>query len=136
MIQVTEELVEQGRLFDAVCALEIIEHVNYPKEFVDTCAKLLKPNGFLFLSTINRNPISYIGTIAIAENILGWVPRGTHQLEKYVKPEELKEFCESAELKVLDTSGMTLNPFTQKWSLAEGKTFVDMAMNYIMTARK
>jgi ubiquinone biosynthesis O-methyltransferase len=83
-----EELVKQNRQFDAVCALEIIEHVLDPKDFVKNCSKLtkarlglMKTNGFMFFSTINRTPISYLGTIILAENILNWVPKGTHTFE-------------------------------------------------------
>lgn len=131
-----EELVHQKRLFDAVCALEILEHVSDPQDFLYQCSQLVKPGGFLFFSTINRTPLSYIGTILLAEKVLGWVPNGTHSYEKYITPKELESYCVEAGITIYDTTGMIYNPITKTWSLAPGKNCNDFAMNYIMTGRK
>jgi 2-polyprenyl-6-hydroxyphenyl methylase/3-demethylubiquinone-9 3-methyltransferase len=132
----TEDLVNEKRLFDSICALEILEHVSDPQDFINSCFKLIKPGGILFFSTINRTPISYLATIALAEHVLKWVPPGTHQYEKYITPFELEAFVLNAGGTVLDTTGMVYNPFLNKWSLASGKGCADLAMNYIVTARK
>lgn len=129
-------MVNQGHAFDSVCALEILEHVTDPQEFINSCFKLVKPGGLLFFSTINRTPISYLATIALAEHILKWVPPGTHQHDKYITPIELEGFVLNAGGLVLDTTGMVYNPLMDKWTLASGKSCADLAMNYIVTARK
>ena len=85
---------------------------------------------------MNRNVLSYFSTIILAEHVLGWVPKGTHSIEKYIKPTELESFCDSAGLKVRDISGMAYNPLLQKWSLLEGKSCADLAINYILTSQK
>ena len=131
-----EELVHHKRLFDVVCALEILEHVSNPQDFLFNCSKLVKPGGFLFLSTINRTPISYIGTILLAEKLFSWVPSGTHSYEKYISPNELESYCNEAGVTVYDTSGMIYNPISRSWNLASSKNGCDLAMNYIITGRK
>jgi 2-polyprenyl-6-hydroxyphenyl methylase/3-demethylubiquinone-9 3-methyltransferase len=128
-----EELLLLGKQYDCVCALEIVEHVTDPKDFVKVCNALVKPGGYIFYSTINRTLLGYLGTIAIAENILGWVPKGTHTFEKYVKPEELTRYIEDSGAKVLDVTGMGYNPLTKQWSL-EGCEHPQM--NYIVTAQR
>lgn len=87
-------------------SLEVLEHVQNQSQFVSNLCKLIKPNGFLFLSTINRTIPSYIGTILIAEYLMGIVPRGTHDYTKYVKPNELSEWIETCGLSIQDISGM------------------------------
>ena len=138
-----EKLLEEGQTFDAVCALEIVEHVADPVQFIQTVSKLVRPGGFLFLSTINRTPLAYFGTIFMAERVLGWVPKGTHSLEKFITPEELKRYVEQPQtssgqgehsLKVVDISGMVYNPLSRKWSIE--KAAGTPAMNYILTAVK
>ncbi|CAG8728392.1 14796_t:CDS:2, partial [Racocetra persica] len=89
-----EKLVEKGESFDVVCAMEVIEHVNYPAEFLKACAELVKPGGHLFLSTISRTPLSYILTILLAERIFKIVPNGTHDFKNYLRPDELQHVIE------------------------------------------
>jgi 2-polyprenyl-6-hydroxyphenyl methylase/3-demethylubiquinone-9 3-methyltransferase len=125
-----ESLVDEPERFDTVTALEIIEHVNDPHEFVSTISKLVKPNGLIFISTINRTQLARILTIGIAEHILGWVPVGTHSFDKYIKPEELKEWAHSCGLTVLDTKGMEYNVISKEWSLTD-----NLNVNYIMACR-
>lgn len=128
-----EELLLQGKQYDCVCALEVLEHVTDPKEFVKICNSLVKPGGYLFYSTISRTLLAYLGTIAVAENILGWVPKGTHSFEKYINPEELKQYIEDSGAKVLDVTGMGYNPLTKQWSLEDCS---NPQMNYIVTAQR
>ncbi|KAJ3346726.1 Hexaprenyldihydroxybenzoate methyltransferase, mitochondrial, partial [Kappamyces sp. JEL0680] len=130
------DLVLQDRQFDAVCGLEIVEHVTDPKQFIQDCVHLLKPGGFLFLSTINRTPLAFLATIVMAEHVLNWVPKGTHSIEKYVTPSELEAYCKNAGTAVLDTSAMTYNPLTRAWSLVSGPNCAELQMNYIQVARK
>ncbi|KAG8732213.1 Hexaprenyldihydroxybenzoate methyltransferase, mitochondrial [Ceratobasidium sp. 428] len=87
-----EELVQEGAQFDAVCAMEVVEHVDQPSEFLRNCGKLVKPGGHLFLSTIARTPVSYFLSILMAEHVLGLVERGTHTHSKFVNPSELVAF--------------------------------------------
>ncbi|KAI8899460.1 S-adenosyl-L-methionine-dependent methyltransferase [Globomyces pollinis-pini] len=129
-----ESLLENGELFDAVCALEVIEHVTDPKEFVSVCKQLVKPDGYIFFSTINRTPLAYLGTILLAEQVLNWVPKGTHTFDKYVTPNELKGFCNGFD--IVDVSGMGYNPVTREWSVLNGNGFGDLEMNYIMVAKR
>eukprot|EP00842_Homolaphlyctis_polyrhiza_P006560 jgi/Hompol1/6905/HPOL_002772-RA len=131
-----EALVKDGHEFDSVVALEIIEHVSHPKQFVETCAKLVKPEGMLFFSTINRTPASYLFTILLAEHLLRWVPQGTHSHEKYIAPEELEIFLKAASCSVLDITGMGYNPGSKSWSLLPHSQIGSLEMNYIVAARK
>ncbi|KAG8721402.1 Hexaprenyldihydroxybenzoate methyltransferase, mitochondrial [Ceratobasidium sp. 394] len=87
-----EELVREGAQFDAVCAMEVVEHVDRPAEFLRNCGKLAKPGGHLFLSTIARTPVSYFLSILMAEHVLGLVERGTHTHSKFINPSELVAF--------------------------------------------
>lgn len=123
--------IEQAGKFDAVCALEILEHVVDPKSFVQTCVSQCRPGGLLFFSTINRTFISQLLTIQFAENIAGWVPKGTHTFEKYVTPAELKQYVTEAGCSLIDTTGMLYNPILREWTL--GKS---LEMNYIVACIK
>ncbi|KAH6560344.1 hypothetical protein BASA50_003328 [Batrachochytrium salamandrivorans] len=130
-----EQLVEQGEQFDAVVALEIIEHVNNPKAFVQTCTQLVKPDGLVFFSTINRTPASYLFTILLAEHLLHWVPVGTHSHNKYIAPEELEMYLRAAGCHTMDISGIGYNPFSNAWSLLDSNQACKLDMNYILAAR-
>ncbi|KAJ8324751.1 Hexaprenyldihydroxybenzoate methyltransferase, mitochondrial [Batrachochytrium dendrobatidis] len=131
-----EKLAQQGEQFDAVVALEILEHVNDPKSFVRTCTQLVKPDGLMFYSTINRTPASYIFTILLAEHFLKWVPVGTHSHDKYIAPEELEMYLRAAQSSMLNTSGIGYNLLTKTWSLLDETRPCGLDMNYIMAARK
>nr|KAJ3420657.1 hypothetical protein HK105_005417 [Polyrhizophydium stewartii] len=131
-----ESLVEQEEQFDVVVALEIIEHVNDPKQFVRTCSQLVKPEGMLIFSTINRTPASYLFTILLAEHLLRWVPVGTHTHDKYIMPEELELYLKMAGCQPLDVSGMGYNPLLKSWTLVSKSQPGNLEMNYILAARK
>ncbi|KAI8585571.1 S-adenosyl-L-methionine-dependent methyltransferase [Geranomyces variabilis] len=131
-----EKLLEDGEQFDVVCALEIIEHVNNPKEFTRVCSQLVKPNGLIFFSTINRTPASYLFTILLAEHFLQWVPPGTHDHAKYVTPQEMDQYLVNADCEPLETRGMAFDPLRNRWSLLSGDGLGDLQMNYIVGARR
>ena len=127
-----EDLLEdESESFDIVTCLEVLEHVPDPCSLVNTCVKLLKPNGHLFLSTINRNPRSWITAIVGAEYIFRLLPRGTHEFEKFIKPSELASFVRDANAKLIETKGMFYNPLTHNANLNN-----DLGVNYMMYAKK
>ncbi|RIA82085.1 S-adenosyl-L-methionine-dependent methyltransferase [Glomus cerebriforme] len=137
-----EKLLEQGEMFDVVCAMEIIEHVNNPMEFLKACAGLVKPGGgHLFLSTISRTPLSYLLTILLAENIFNLVPQGTHDFQKYLRPDELQKVVEEKNNddqwgKVKDITGIGLNPITGKWYKLPDWIPGKLDVNYLLTAQR
>jgi 2-polyprenyl-6-hydroxyphenyl methylase / 3-demethylubiquinone-9 3-methyltransferase len=111
--------------------MEVIEHVADPAACVKTCAGLLRPQGLIFIATINRTLKSFGLAIIGAEYILGWLPRGTHQWEKLIKPEELHEWLAATGLETLDETGVAYSPFTAEWRRAR-----DMDVNYMLVAQK
>lgn len=117
--------------FDIITCLEVLEHVPDPKELVKTCINLLKPKGFLFLSTINKNPRSWLTAIVGAEYIFNLLPKGTHEFNKFIKPSMLASYIRSANAELLETKGMFYNPVTHKAHLNN-----DLGVNYLMYARK
>ena len=121
---------EQPGSFDAVTCMELLEHVPDPASTVAACARLLKPDGMAFFSTINRNPKSYLLAIVGAEYVLGMLPRGTHDYAKFIKPSELAKMCRSAHLGVIDIVGMTYNPIWRTYSLG-----TDTDVNYIVASQ-
>lgn len=127
-----EDLAATKAQFDAVTALEIIEHVEEPAFFVAACASLLKPGGRIVLSTLNRTPASFALGIVAAEYVLGWVPRGTHDWRKFVRPSELARMCEDAGLRIVDITGMVYRPVNGTFSLSK----TDVAVNYFLSAVK
>ncbi len=127
-----EELnTEYIEYYDVVTCLEVLEHVPDPKSLVKTCVQLLKPGGFLFLSTINKNPRSWITAIVGAEYIFNLLPKGTHEFDKFIKPSSLAKYVRDAEAELLETKGMFYNPLTHKANLNN-----DLGVNYLMYARK
>ncbi|KAJ1569574.1 hypothetical protein HK096_002637, partial [Nowakowskiella sp. JEL0078] len=117
-----EKLEADGEKFDMVIASEVIEHVANQTGFISACSALLKDDGMLFFSTINRTVISYLLTIVAAEQVLNIVPRGTHTHSQYVKPEEMEIWITDSGCKVLDVTGIALNPLIGKWHLIEKRT--------------
>ena len=117
--------------YDVVTCLEVLEHVPNPAMLVSTCLKLLKPNGHLFLSTINKNPRSFITAIVGAEYIFNILPKGTHEFNKFIKPSKLAEYIRKADGKLIESKGMFYNPLTHKANLNN-----DLGVNYMMYARK
>ena len=125
-----EELAdEQTQSFDIVTCMEMLEHVPDPASAVQACARLVKPGGRCFFSTINRNPKSYLFAILGAEYLLNLLPRGTHEYAKFITPAELAGFCRRAELQVEHLTGMSYNPLTRNCTLVG-----DTSVNYILTA--
>ena len=118
--------------FDVVCCLEMLEHVPDPESVIAACLQLTKPGGWLFLSTINRNPKSMMLAIVAAEHILRIVPAGTHRYKNFIKPSELVTAVEKAGAQVEDISGMSYNPFTAKAAIEAN----DVSVNYLLAARK
>ncbi len=104
---------EDGKAFDVVCCLEMLEHVPEPASVVEACAAMTRPGGQLFFSTINRSPLAWAGAIVGAEYLLGLLPRGTHRYDRLIKPSELASWLRSAGLEVLDIAGMDYNPFSR-----------------------
>ena len=117
--------------YDVVTCLEVLEHVPDPKSLIKTCVQLLKPGGLLFLSTINKNPRSWITAIVGAEYIFNILPKGTHEFDKFIKPSSLAKYVRDAEAELLETKGMFYNPLTHKANLNN-----DLGVNYLMYARK
>lgn len=117
--------------FDVVTCMEMLEHVPDPAAVVAACAALVKPGGHVFLSTLNRNPKSYLFAVIGAEYVLNLLPRGTHEYEKFIKPSELTSWCRLAGLEFSGITGMSYNPLTRRYWLGS-----DVSVNYIVHARK
>ena len=117
--------------FDCVTCLEMLEHVPDPGSTVAACAKLAKPGGKLFFSTISRNPKSWLFAIVGAEYVLKLLPKGTHDWKKFIKPSELGDYCRQADLQLDEIIGLTYNPLTKKYKLEQ-----DVAVNYMIAATK
>ncbi|XP_044484260.1 ubiquinone biosynthesis O-methyltransferase, mitochondrial [Mangifera indica] len=126
-----EKLVEEQRKFDAVIALEVIEHVADPAEFCKSLASLTVPNGATVISTINRSVRAFTAAIVAAEYILRWLPRGTHQWSSFLTPEELVLILERASIDVKEMAGFEYNPLAGKWSLSD-----DISVNFIAFGTK
>ena len=116
--------------FDVVTCMELLEHVPDPASTVAACAKLVKPGGRVFFSTINRNPKSFLYAIVGAEHVLRLLPRGTHEYARFIRPSELAAFARAAGLELDDLTGMTYNPITRVYALSP-----DVDVNYIAACR-
>jgi 2-polyprenyl-6-hydroxyphenyl methylase/3-demethylubiquinone-9 3-methyltransferase len=122
---------EQGGSFDSVTCLEMLEHVPDPAGVIAACAQLIKDDGFIFLSTINRNPKAYLFAVIGAEYLLRLLPRGTHDYTKFIRPSEMERWARAAGLQLVDLSGMSYNPLTQEYKLGN-----DVSVNYLACFRK
>ena len=122
---------EYQEYFDIVTCLEVLEHVPDPESLVATCIDLLRPKGHLFLSTINKNPRSWITAIVGAEYIFNILPKGTHEFDKFIKPSDLAKYVRNANANLIETKGMFYNPITHKAHLNN-----DLGVNYLIYARK
>ncbi len=126
-----EKLAEAGEIFDVVLAMEVVEHVADVGLFVALAAAMVKPGGLLFVATLNRTAKSFAFAIVGAEYILRWLPRGTHQWEKFVTPDELEIAIEQSGLRIGGETGVIYNLFADRWQLA-----ADMDVNYMVVAEK
>ena len=126
-----EELAASNERFDVVLAMEVVEHVADLDAFVATCATMVKPAGLMIAATINRTLKSFALAIVGAEYVLRWLPRGTHQWDKFVTPVELESAIESNDLQVIGERGVIYNPFADRWQLSS-----DMDVNYMLVAQR
>ena len=122
---------EQPEKFDVVTCMEMLEHVPRPESIVRACAKLVKPGGWVFFSTINRNPKAFLFAVVGAEYVLNLLPRGTHEYLKFIKPSELAGWARGAGLGLQQTQGMEYNPLTRRYWLS-----ADTSVNYLVACRK
>ena len=127
LIAVEQLAEQQPASFDVVTCLEMLEHVPDPASVVVACAKLVKPGGHVFFSTINRNPKAYLFAVIGAEYVLNMLPRGTHDYAKFIKPSELASWMRSADLSLVGQTGMSYNPLTKHYWLDS-----DVSVNYLM----
>ena len=111
--------------------MEMLEHVPDPSSVVRACSQLVKPGGWVFFSTLNRNPKSFLFAIIGAEYVLQLLPKGTHEYAKMIRPSELAAFCREAGLELVQTRGMEYNPFTRRYWLS-----ADTSVNYLFAARR
>ncbi|TVP56594.1 MAG: bifunctional 2-polyprenyl-6-hydroxyphenol methylase/3-demethylubiquinol 3-O-methyltransferase UbiG [Halomonadaceae bacterium] len=130
-ITVEDLAAEQPGEYDIVTCLEMLEHVPDPGSVVQACQRLLRPGGQLFVSTINRNPKSFLFAIIGAEYVLQLLPKGTHSWRKFIRPSEMTRFFREAQLQVHDVTGLTYNPITKRYRLGR-----DVDVNYFMHASK
>ena len=122
---------QQPGSFDAVTCMEMLEHVPDPASVVRACATLVKPGGWVFFSTLNRSPKSFLLAIVGAEYLLNLLPRGTHEYAKMIRPSELAAYCRAAELDLRHARGMEHNPLTQRYWLSD-----DTSVNYLFATQK
>jgi 2-polyprenyl-6-hydroxyphenyl methylase/3-demethylubiquinone-9 3-methyltransferase len=128
----TEQLSEESpKSFDVVTCMEMLEHVPNPASVVQACAKLVKPGGWVFFSTLNRNPKSFLFAILGAEYLLKLLPRGTHEYAKMVRPSELAAYCRQAQLEVKHMRGLEYNPITRRYWLSN-----NTSVNYLVATQK
>ena len=125
-----EDLLDESLKFDVILNMEVIEHVTNPSSFLMACSELLKPNGLMVCSTINRNVNSYLNAIIGAEYIMRWLPKGTHEWSKFITPDELTDLMHSANLNVVDKKGFSFNKLLWSWSISEN----DLSVNYVFSS--
>ncbi|MEX3011380.1 bifunctional 2-polyprenyl-6-hydroxyphenol methylase/3-demethylubiquinol 3-O-methyltransferase UbiG [Hoeflea sp. TYP-13] len=126
-----ETLAAAGEQFDIVLNMEVVEHVADVDLFLSSCAEMVKPGGLMFIATINRTFKALALAIVGAEYVLRWLPRGTHQYEKLVRPEEIEAPVSGAGMQIVDRTGVFFNPLSDSWHLSR-----DMDVNYMMLAAR
>lgn len=127
-----EELIEADEApFDVVLNLEVVEHVADPEQFLRDCARLVKPGGLMIVATLNRTAKAFALAIVGAEYVLGWLPRGTHEFEKFLRPDEIQKPLMQAGLTVEAPQGVSFNPLLDQWRLS-----TDTNVNYLMVAAR
>ena len=117
--------------FDVVTCMEMLEHVPEPASVVAACSRLVRPGGWVFFSTINRNPKAFLFAIVGAEHLLSLLPKGTHEYAKFIRPSELAAWCRNASLEMGTTRGMQYNPLTRRYWLS-----ADTSVNYLLACRR
>ena len=127
-----EDLLREKTGFDVILNMEVVEHVENPGFFIEMCSNLLKSGGLMFCSTINKNLKSYLFAILGAEYVMQWLPKGTHDWNKFIKPNELKKLFFNFDLIVKDTKGFVFNPISWGWELSKS----DFTVNYAVCATK
>ncbi|MBK5967999.1 MULTISPECIES: bifunctional 2-polyprenyl-6-hydroxyphenol methylase/3-demethylubiquinol 3-O-methyltransferase UbiG [Thiorhodovibrio] len=123
---------ESPAAFDAITCMELLEHVPDPGSVVHACARLVRPGGYLFFSTLNRNPKSYLFAVLGAEYLLNMLPKGTHDYARFLRPSELARAARDAGLQLDEISGMTYNPLTQTYRLDPK----DISVNYLLSCQR
>ena len=127
-----EDLAAAGERFDVVLNMEVVEHVADPLAYLTACQILLKDNGLMICSTLNRNPKSYVMAILGAEYVMRWLPKGTHDWAKFITPDELYALIRGAGLEPVDKKGMVFNPVSWRWSISDR----DLSVNYVTASIK
>ena len=130
-INKSPEQLGKERKFDIILNLEIIEHVDNVELYIKSCYDLLKKDGLMFTATLNRSLVSYIKAIIGAEYILKWLPIGTHDWNKFLKPEELEKLLHNEKFSTLDIKGLEYNPILKKWKKSD-----NLSVNYIVSSSK
>ena len=130
-INTSPEKKKLSEKYDVILNLEIVEHVNDVNLYIKSCNKLLKKNGLMFTATLNRSFMSYIKAIIGAEYILRWLPIGTHDWNKFIKPEELEKLLNQEKFSTVDIKGLNFNPFLNRWKKSN-----NLSVNYIISSVK
>jgi len=126
-----ENLAVEGRLFDAVLSLEVVEHVAEVETFVAACCRMVRPGGFAIFATLNRTAKSFTFAIIGAEYLLRWLPRGTHDWRRFIRPSELARHVRDSGVRVIEVTGVSYDIMNDQWRLAS-----DVSVNYMLTAEK
>ena len=127
-----EDLAAAGEMFDVILNMEVVEHVADPLAYLTACQQLLTPGGLMVCSTINRNPKSYVMAIVGAEYVMRWLPKGTHEWQKFITPDELYDLLRKAGLDPVDRKGFVFNPLGWDWGISAR----DLSVNYVTTSLK
>lgn len=127
-----EALADAGEQFDIVLNMEVVEHVADPLSYLTACQQLLKPGGLHLCSTINRNPKSFAVAILGAEYVMRWLPKGTHEWNKFITPDELFDLLTKSGVTPVDKKGFVFNPVTWQWSISDR----DLSVNYVTASTK
>jgi 2-polyprenyl-6-hydroxyphenyl methylase/3-demethylubiquinone-9 3-methyltransferase len=127
-----EAMAAAGEQFDAVLNMEVVEHVADPQGYLTACQELLKPGGLMICSTINRNPKSFAMAIVGAEYVMRWLPKGTHEWNKFITPDELFDLIRNAGLTPVDRKGFVFNPVSWSWRISDR----DLSVNYVTASTK
>lgn len=126
-----EDLAKAGETFDVVLNMEVVEHVSDVNLFMGKCCEMVRPGGLMFIATINRTFKAQALAIFMAENVLRWLPKGTHTYEKLVKPSELEQPIMASGMQIIDQTGIFFNPLSDRWNYSK-----DMDVNYMMLAER